>query len=293
MFYRRKILLGLLEALRFQVSKTDMQKYLFLVSQEQKTPSYHFVPYRFGCYSFQADADKRTLAKYGLIRSHDKWVLVNRQGFLPTLKPEDGAAIRKVVQAFRRVRGRDLVRHVYRNYPYYAINSEIKHDVLSRAEQQIVEERRPAPTSPRLYTIGYEGLSLEQFLNKLVRQSVAVLCDVRRNAISMKYGFSKRLLQHACDGVGISYIHMPELGIDSQKRKHLRSRSDIDALFHDYVNTTLSESKDSLDSIVKLVRKNGRVALTCFEADADLCHRGCVASALLARSDFGHQVAHL
>ncbi len=293
MFYRRKVLLGLLEALRFQVPKTDMQKYLFLVSQEQKAPSYHFVPYRFGCYSFQADADKRTLAKYGLIRSHDKWVLVNRQGFLPTLKPEDGAAIRKVVQAFRRVRGRDLVRHVYRNYPYYAINSEIKHDVLNRAEQQLVEERRPAATSPRLYTIGYEGLSLEQFLNKLVRQSVAVLCDVRRNAISMKYGFSKRLLQHACDGVGISYIHMPELGIDSHKRKHLRSRSDIDALFHDYVNTTLSESKDSLDSIVKLVRKNGRVALTCFEADADLCHRGCVASALLARSDFGHQVAHL
>lgn len=293
MFYRRKVLLGLLEALRFQVPKTDMQKYLFLVAQEQKTPSYHFVPYRFGCYSFQADADKRTLAKYGLIRSRDKWVLDTKQDFLQSLKPEDGTAIRKVAQEFRRIRGRNLIRYVYRNYPYYAINSEIKDDVLSRAEQRIVEESRPTAKSPHLYTIGYEGLSIEQFLNRLVRRSVAVLCDVRRNAISMKYGFSKRLLQHACDAVGISYIHMPELGVDSHKRKQLRSRSDLAALFHDYVNTTLLESKEALDSIIKLVHENGRVALTCFEADADLCHRGCVASALLARSDFGHRVAHL
>lgn len=293
MFYRRKVLLGLLEALQFRVPKTDMQKYLFLVAQAQKTPSYHFVPYRFGCYSFQADADKRTLAKYGLIRSHDKWVLDTRQDFLQSLKPEDGVAIGKVIQEFRRVRGQDLILYVYRNYPYYAINSEIKDDVLSPAEQHVVEESRPAATFPRLYTIGYEGLSLEQFLNKLLRQSVTVLCDVRRNAMSMKYGFSKRLLQHACDGVGISYIHMPELGVDSHKRRHLHSRSDFEALFHEYVNTTLAESKESLDSIIRLVRDNGRVALTCFEADADLCHRGCVTSALLARSDFTHQVAHL
>ena len=67
MFYRRKVLLGLLEALNRQVPKTDMQKYLFLVSREQENPSYYFVPYHFGCYSFQADADKRTLAKYGLM----------------------------------------------------------------------------------------------------------------------------------------------------------------------------------------------------------------------------------
>ncbi len=67
MFYRRKVLLGLLEALNRQVPGTDMQNYLFLVSREQENPSYHFIPYHFGCYSFQASADKRTLAKYGLM----------------------------------------------------------------------------------------------------------------------------------------------------------------------------------------------------------------------------------
>ena len=293
MFYRRKVLLGLLEALNRQVPKTDMQKYLFLVSREQKHPSYHFVPYHFGCYSFQADADKRTLAKYGLVRQHNKWVRDSQERFLQVLTPEDLAAIRKVVQRFGQMRGRDLVRYVYRNYPYYAINSDIRADVLSAEELEKVEALRPEANQPRLFTIGYEGQSLEQFLNKLIRQSVAVLCDVRRNPVSMKFGFSKRRLQHACDGIGMSYVHMPELGISSHKRKHLVSTADYEALFQDYVSTTLSENAEALDSIVRLVHDSGRVALTCFEAEADRCHRGCVASALLARPDFQHRVAHL
>ena len=293
MFYRRKVLLGLLEALNRKVPKTDLQKYLFLVSREQENPSYHFVPYRFGCYSFQADADKRTLAKYGLVRDNDEWVLDSQKQFLHVLKPSDQAAIDQVVQRFRRVRGRDLVRHVYRTYPYYAINSDIRDEVLDPAELEAVEASRPDARSARLFTIGYEGLSLEQFLNKLIEQSVSALCDVRRNAVSMKFGFSKRQLQHACEGLGISYVHMPELGIDSHKRKHLNSRSDYDSLFRDYTGTTIRENDAALDSIVRLVSDNRRVALTCFEADASDCHRGCVANALLAKADFGHRVAHL
>ena len=270
-----------------------MQKYLFLVSQEQENPSYHFVPYRFGCYSFQADADKRTLAKYGLIRHHDKWVRDSQKRFLSALRPEDRIAISKVVNDLRKVRGRELVRYVYRSNPYYAINSDIRADVLSAEELEKVEASRPDARQLRLFTIGYEGQALEQFLNKLIRQSVAVLCDIRRNPVSMKFGFSKRQLQHACDGTGISYVHLPELGISSHRRKHLVSTSDYEALFQDYVNTTLSESTEALDSIIRLVRQYGRVALTCFEAEANRCHRGCVASALLARPDFQYHVAHL
>ena len=232
MFYRRKVLLGLLEALNRQVPGTDMQNYLFLVSREQENPSYHFIPYHFGCYSFQARCRQTN-------------------------------------------------------------PGQVRTNVLNAEELEKVEALRPEANQPRLFTIGYEGQSLEQFLNKLIRQSVAVLCDVRRNPVSMKFGFSKRQLQHACDGTGLGYVHMPELGISSHRRKHLESPSDFQALFRDYVNTTLSENKEALDSIIRLVHDSGRVALTCFEAEADRCHRGCVASALLARPDFQHRVAHL
>ena len=293
MFYRRKVLLGLLEALNRQVPRTEMQKYLFLVSHEQENPSYHFVPYHFGCYSFQAEADKRTLAKYGLIRHHDKWVRDPQKQFLQVLRSEDRTAISKVVQRFRKLRGRELLRFVYRSFPYYAINSDIRADVLNADELEKVEALRPDNKQPRLFTIGYEGQALEQFLSKLIRQSVTVLCDVRRNPVSMKFGFSKRQLQHACDGIGIRYVHMPELGISSHKRKHLVSTSDYEALFQDYVNSTLSENSGALESIIRLVHEYGRVALTCFEANADRCHRGCVVSALLARPDFHYRVTHL
>ena len=108
----------------------------------------------------------------------------------------------------------------------------------------------------------------------------------------MKYGFSKKTLEQACNGLGIGYVHMPELGVDSNRRKHLNSQVDYDSLFRDYNNTTLIENQDALDLIARLVHEHGRVALTCFETHSTQCHRSCVADALLARTSFGYPVSH-
>ena len=50
------------------------------------------------------------------------------------------------------------------------------------------------------------------YLNLLLTNSVTLLCDVRRNALSRRYGFSKSTRSKACEGVGIRYEHLPELG---------------------------------------------------------------------------------
>ncbi|MYB37590.1 MAG: DUF488 domain-containing protein [Gammaproteobacteria bacterium] len=293
MLYRRKVLLALLEALDRQVTRTDLQKYLFLVAGEQEHPSYHFVPYRYGCYSFNADADRRALARDGLVETHNLWVLASKKRYLTSLRPADREAVRTIVDRFKRVRGRELLRHVYLTHPYYAINSDILNAVLDVAEQDKVDAARPVERSPRLFTIGYEGLTLEQFLNRLIQNSVGVLCDVRRNAYSRKYGFAKRTLEGACTQSGIRYAHIPELGIDSNRRKHLRTRADYATLLRDYSMTTLPENNDALESINRLVDEHRRVALTCFEADPAHCHRGCVADALVAKGSLAHPVAHL
>ena len=50
LFERQRLLLTLLEALREPVGHTDFQKLLFLYTKEcEETPTYEFVPYRFGC----------------------------------------------------------------------------------------------------------------------------------------------------------------------------------------------------------------------------------------------------
>ena len=81
MYYRRKVLLALLEVLDREVAKTALQKYLFLISVEQERSAYDFVPYRYGCYSFQADADKKTLTKYGFLKDREHWLLDRKERF--------------------------------------------------------------------------------------------------------------------------------------------------------------------------------------------------------------------
>ena len=293
MFYRRKVLLGLLEALGRSVPKVDFQKYLFLVCMQQDKPAYEFVPHRFGCFSFQMESDKRTLAKYNVLKASEKWMLGNSGRYLDQLYPSDRHLVEQVVRDFTRIQGKDLIRHVYRKYPYYAINSEIRTEVLNAADQKRVEALRPIPRPERLFTIGYEGRSLEGYLNELIAQSVDVVCDIRRNPVSKKYGFSKRQLKGAAEALRMTYIHMPELGIESRQRQNLRSAQDYRSLFDEYAKTTLSQSESCVSRIIDLIREHGRLALTCFEADHNRCHRGCVVEALKSRDDFYHWTVHL
>jgi uncharacterized protein (DUF488 family) len=109
---------------------------------------------------------------------------------------------------------------------------------------------------------------------------VTLLCDVRRNPLSRKYGFSKSTLSKACEGVGIRYEHLPELGIDSEERRNLNTQADYDALFAEYERKSLPRQTQALATIREWVQGGERVALTCFERLPHQCHRHCVAKAL-------------
>jgi hypothetical protein len=179
-------------------------------------------------------------------------------------------------------RGDALIRKIYLQHPYYATRSEILKRILPAAdEQQKVEEAKPAPQPAGLTTIGYEGRTLEGYLNTLLRDSVTLLCDVRRNPLSRKYGFSKSTLSGACERVGIHYEHLPELGIESEARQDLHTQADYDTLFAKYERDSLPRQTVALEKIEGwILNDNERVALTCYEAQPCQCHRHCVADAL-------------
>ena len=67
MFYRRKIILALIELLGGQVEKLRFQKLLFLYAMRKQNPEYDFVPYKFGCYSYSAKADMDAMVKREMI----------------------------------------------------------------------------------------------------------------------------------------------------------------------------------------------------------------------------------
>ena len=62
--------------------------------------------------------------------------------------------------------------------------------------------------------------------------------------------FQKNQLAKACEGAGIRYEHIPNLGIISEKRKDLKNQSDYDALFDDYEITTLMYARNELNHLL-------------------------------------------
>jgi hypothetical protein len=282
LFERQRVLLTLLDALGGRCAPTDFQKLLFLYTREETPPSYEFVPYRFGCFSFTSYADKRKLIAGGLLVDEEQeWRLTGQGRGMARSKAVKPLLAGRFSRAHATLRGNDLVAEVYRRFPYYATRSEIVNKVLAkRSDRERVEKARPAQTSARLLTIGYEGKCLETYLNQLLREGVTILCDVRRNPLSRKYGFSKSALSHACNGVGIRYEHLPQLGIASEKRRKLKTQADYDALFVEYERTSLPKQSEALAKIQSWIQAGERVALTCFELHPHQCHRHCVAEAL-------------
>ena len=107
-----------------------------------------------------------------------------------------------------------------------------------------------------------------------------MLCDVRKNPLSRKFGFSKAKLQHITEAIGIKYLHIPDLGIESNKRSSLETVEDYQCLFKEY-EKNLSSNEIQLNSLYKLLLSNTRIALMCYEHDAVMCHRHVIRDHLL------------
>ncbi len=282
-FARQRVLLTLLDAIGEPVGHTDFQKLLFLYTREYEAePSYDFVPYRYGGFSFTSYADKRKLIDAGLLVANDQNWELTREG-CATARRAAVTPLRAVqfCGKYSHLRGNALISHQYREYPYYATRSTILGKLsLEPAVHARVAAECPGPQPAGLLTIGYEGRSLENYLNELLRGAVTLLCDVRRNPLSRKYGFSKSTLRHACDGVGIRYEHVPELGIASDERRGLETQADYDALFARYERESLPGQSAALNRIRGWIAEGSRVALTCYERLPQQCHRHCVAEAV-------------
>jgi uncharacterized protein (DUF488 family) len=297
LYGRQKTLLALLDVFGGTLNRLDFQKLLFLFCQEeQQAPSYEFVPYRYGGFSFTSYADRPRLIHKRLLADEEHlWDLTKAGRRAATVAP----SVRQKLVAFARqhekLRGDALVAEAYRRHPYYAIRSEMADRLFRKDEQSLaaISAARPQPAKAGICTIGYEGRSLESYLNRLIVSGVGVLCDVRRNPLSRKYGFSRSTLAHACDCVGILYEHVPELGIASEERRGLDSQFAYDSLFRTYRRETLPGQQKALTLIQDWVNKGKRVALTCFEAQPQQCHRHCVADALQEQFGLAFAPTHL
>lgn len=128
-----------------------------------------------------------------------------------------------------------------------------------------------------VFTIGYEGATVDSVLAALERNGIDHVIDVRRNPTSRKKGFSKWELAEAVGGRGISYSHWPQLGCPKDIRAEYEERGDFERYARAYEARIIARSRSILSRLARSSRDR-RVCLLCFEADAGRCHRSLVAA---------------
>ena len=141
----------------------------------------------------------------------------------------------------------------------------------------------------RIYTIGYEGISLGSFVNLLIDQGVETVVDVRELPLSRKPVFSKSALAATLDRSGLAYMHRPALGCPKPIRNRYRADGDwanYKTAFLRYLDT----QGEALSDVTEFATF-ANCALVCYEADYNFCHRSMVADAM-ARIG-GMSVSHL
>lgn len=295
MFYRRSVVLSILQAFGGRLEKIALQKLLFLFSQQQAQGKrvYDFIPSQSGCFSPSAHADLAAMAAQKIVGIDEYTVSFEDSTPLQALKTPDAQIVAQLRQQFPHADTTQLTRYTYMKYPYWASKSNSVERVLSADEWQKVQNSYIRRSDEVLFTIGYEGISLEEYLNRLVLNDVRLLVDVRHNPMSMKYGFSRKTLAALCEGLGIAYEHLPEVGIASEKRKSLFAQNDYDNLFLWYRQEALPTTLEQQQYILQLLQTHRRIALTCFEADICQCHRLPLSQAIAQLPDFRCAVEHL
>ena len=299
-YRRQRLLLYFLECLSpgpaskgVGIPKTDLQKLLLLYSLENGSTHYNFVPWKRGGHSFQCETDLNLLEKRGWIREQGDRVFLKRGIKIEhwAVKSEE----REKVQDWLRGctwRGDELVKRTYQLHPYYAFHSSIKANLLNAEELEKVERSVGTIESDEMiiFTIGYEGINFETYLNKLISNHIAMLCDVRHNPLSRKFGFSASMLSSVLPKLNIKYRHFPGLGVVSERRRELNTQADYKLFFQSY-SESLMERKEELESLKQVIEAKRRVALTCFEANSEQCHRHCISN--FFHDEYHYRVEHL
>jgi uncharacterized protein (DUF488 family) len=124
-----------------------------------------------------------------------------------------------------------------------------------------------------MFTIGYQGATLERLIESLAGADVSVVIDTRDTPHSRRPEFRPRSLEGALSEVGIRYLAARALGAPRDLRA--LASGDWDG-FADGYRGRLSLVRKELESLVPIVASE-RVCLLCFEADPEACHRSLLA----------------
>jgi uncharacterized protein (DUF488 family) len=140
----------------------------------------------------------------------------------------------------------------------------------------------------RIFTIGYEGTTVPEFVLALQQAGVERVIDVRALPLSRRPGFSKSSLKAALEEAGIEYLHLKALGTPAEGRAAARAgrHADLQRIYSGQLELpeAIAQSAQMLD----LAREKPS-ALLCMEREPRHCHRTLLLDAVAPDA----QVVHL
>lgn len=126
-----------------------------------------------------------------------------------------------------------------------------------------------------LYTIGYEGLTIDKFITYLLAYDIDQLIDIRELPLSRKTGFSKNTLISELQKFNITYVHDRSLGCPKEIRHSYQADNDWENYSEKFLNY-LDTQEVSLHLLSEQIIEK-KSCLLCFEKDFYHCHRSYVA----------------
>lgn len=133
----------------------------------------------------------------------------------------------------------------------------------------------------KVFTLGYQGLSLENYVETLLASNVGIVLDVREVAWSYNRRYIKSVLQNTLFDAGIKYTHLRICGNPSANRKTAKSIEECLSRYSEYLKNN-SECLEILLEYVETASKQEKPAcLTCYEHKPEDCHRKILTDALI------------
>jgi uncharacterized protein (DUF488 family) len=142
----------------------------------------------------------------------------------------------------------------------------------------------------QIFTIGYEGTTVPEFIASLQKAGVERVIDVRALPLSRRPGFSKSPLRAALEEMSIEYVHLKALGTPAEGRTAARAGryEDLKRIYAGQLE--LPEAIAQSAQMLELAREKPS-ALLCMEREPAHCHRTLLLDAVAPNAEVVHLFA--
>jgi uncharacterized protein (DUF488 family) len=142
----------------------------------------------------------------------------------------------------------------------------------------------------RIFTIGYEGATVPEFVSALQTAEVERVIDVRALPLSRRPGFSKSPLRGALEEAGIEYLHLKALGTPAEGRAAARAgrHCDLQRIYSGQLELPQAIAQSA--QMLELAREKPS-ALLCLEREPGHCHRTLLLEAVAPNAEVVHLFA--